>query len=75
MKNETFKGVGGLDIFTCSWRPEGKRPRAAVVIVHGFNSHSRYYDWTAEQLVARAGSALAFPGERDIPAPAAISAA
>lgn len=39
---ETFKGVGGLAIFTRSWRPTGK-PRGVVVIAHGFNSHSGQY--------------------------------
>jgi len=52
MKEETFEGVAGLKIFTRSWRPAGT-PRAAVVIVPGFNSHSGYYGWVAEQLVAR----------------------
>lgn len=47
----TFEGVAGYNIFFRSWRPEG-RPRGVVVIVHGFNSHSGYYVWTAEQLVA-----------------------
>ena len=27
-------------------------PRAAVVIAPGFNSHSAYYAWTAQELVA-----------------------
>ena len=35
-----------------SWRPETP-PRAVVVIMHGFNSHSGQYTWTAEQFVAR----------------------
>ena len=52
MKTESFTGGGGLNIFTRSWRPEGKRPKAVVVIAHGFNSHSGHYLWTAEQLVA-----------------------
>ena len=46
-----FEGVGGLKIFTRSWRPAG-RPVAVVVIVHGFNSHSGQYGWAAEQFVA-----------------------
>jgi alpha-beta hydrolase superfamily lysophospholipase len=50
-KEETFEGKGGLKIFLRSWRPEGK-PRAVVVICHGFNAHSGLYAWTAEQLVA-----------------------
>jgi acylglycerol lipase len=44
-------GRGGLMIFVRSWRPDGK-PRGVAVLVHGFNSHSGYYFWTAEQLVA-----------------------
>jgi acylglycerol lipase len=48
---ERFSGVGGLGIFFRSWRPVGQ-PRGVVVIVHGFNSHSGYYEWTAEQLTA-----------------------
>ena len=51
--NETaFEGVGGLKIFTRSWRPSEGQPRAVVVIVPGFNSHSGYYLWVAEQFVA-----------------------
>ncbi len=50
--HETFKGVGDVDIFTRSWHP-AESARAAVVIAHGFNSHSGQYDWVAEQLVAR----------------------
>ena len=48
---EKFEGVGGLNIFVRSWRPEAKA-RGVVVIVHGFNSHSGHYLWVAEQLVA-----------------------
>ena len=51
MSEETFEGSGGLNIFFRSWRPEGKA-RGVVVIVPGFNSHSGYYVWVAEQLVA-----------------------
>jgi acylglycerol lipase len=43
---------GGLELFFRSWRP-GSPPRAVIVIVPGFNSHSGYYEWVAEQLVAR----------------------
>ena len=46
----TFENAG-LQIFFRSWRPS-LAPRAAVVIVPGFNSHSAYYAWTAQQLVA-----------------------
>jgi alpha-beta hydrolase superfamily lysophospholipase len=51
MEEGSFQGVGGLNIFTRSWRPGTRRPRAVVVIVHGFNSHSGYYQWVAEQFV------------------------
>jgi acylglycerol lipase len=51
MKEEQFEGAGGLKLFARSWRPAGK-PRAVVVIVPGFNSHSGYYSWVAEQFVA-----------------------
>lgn len=46
-----FEGVGGLNIFTRTWRPEGD-VRGVVVIVHGFNSHSGQYLWVGEQLAA-----------------------
>ena len=51
MNEASFEGVGDLKIFTRSWRPTGT-PRAVVVIVHGFNSHSGYYLWVADQFVA-----------------------
>jgi acylglycerol lipase len=47
----TFKGVGGIAIFTRSWRPSGK-PRGVVIISHGFNSHGGQYFWVAEQFLA-----------------------
>ena len=47
---ETFAGTGGLKIFFRSLRPQAK-PRAAVVICHGVNSHGGQYAWTGEQLV------------------------
>jgi acylglycerol lipase len=50
MTEGSFQGVGGLKIFTRSWRPVGT-PRAVVVIVHGFNSHSGQYAWVADQFV------------------------
>ena len=54
-KEEYLDGVGGLRIFTRSWMPEG-RPRGIIVLSHGFNSHSGYYLWAAQQL---SGSGLA----------------
>ena len=52
MNESTFEGVGGLKIFTRVWQP-AEKPRAAVVIVHGFNSHSGQYLWVAEQFAAK----------------------
>jgi len=52
MTEGSFEGVGGLKIFTRSWRPPA-RPRAVVVIAHGFNAHSGQYAWVAGQLVAK----------------------
>jgi len=39
MDQGSFEGVGGLKIYTRSWHPAAA-PRAVVVIVPGFNSHS-----------------------------------
>jgi len=50
---ETLDGAGGIKIFFRSWHPDGKA-RGVVVIVPGFNSHSGYYSWVAEQLTAEA---------------------
>src|SRR5262245_45361796 len=52
MDQGSFEGVGGLKIFTRSWHPADGKPRAVVVIVPGFNSHSGYYQWVAEQFAA-----------------------
>jgi acylglycerol lipase len=46
-----FESAGGLNIFFRSWRPQST-PRGLVVIVPGFNAHSAYYAWVAEQFVA-----------------------
>ena len=48
---ETVESMGGLKIFFRSWRPSGKA-HALVIIVPGFNAHSGYYTWVAEQFVA-----------------------
>jgi alpha-beta hydrolase superfamily lysophospholipase len=47
MKEERIQGTGG-NLFIRSWRPD-QPARGVVVIVHGFNSHSGYYPWAAEQ--------------------------
>jgi acylglycerol lipase len=46
----TFEGVGGLTIAYRSWRTT-ERARGLVIIVPGFNSHSGYYGWVANQLI------------------------
>jgi len=50
-REDRITGGAGLNIFVRSWRPVGT-PRAVVVICHGVKSHSGYYGWVAEQLVA-----------------------
>jgi len=52
MKESSFEGVGGLKIFTRSWQPAGK-PRAVMILIHGFNAHSGYFAWPAEQFASR----------------------
>ena len=47
----SFQSAEGLRICFRSWQPDG-HPRAIVAIVPGFNSHSGYYQWVAEQLTA-----------------------
>jgi alpha-beta hydrolase superfamily lysophospholipase len=48
---ETLQGATGLKLFVRSWQPT--TPATGVVaIVPGFNSHSGYYQWVAEQFVA-----------------------
>jgi acylglycerol lipase len=53
MAEEKISGAGDLEIFIRSWRPAGKT-RGVVAIVPGFNSHSGYYAWVAEQFTATA---------------------
>jgi alpha-beta hydrolase superfamily lysophospholipase len=59
----TFPGADGLKVFYRNWQPAAT-PKAVVVLVHGFNSHSGYYQWVAGQLNAQdiAAYALDFPG-------------
>jgi alpha-beta hydrolase superfamily lysophospholipase len=52
---ERFIEATDLGIFFRSWRPTAPI-RAVIVIVPGFNAHSGYYQWVAEQL-ARNGLA------------------
>ncbi|PYR55050.1 MAG: alpha/beta hydrolase [Acidobacteria bacterium] len=48
---ERVQGAGDLNLFVRSWRPEGEA-RGLVAIVPGFNAHSGYYGWAAEQFTA-----------------------
>jgi alpha-beta hydrolase superfamily lysophospholipase len=59
----TFISQDGMNVFYRNWKPVGQ-PKALVVIAHGFNSHSGYYQWTAEQLTAQNYEvyAIDFPG-------------
>lgn len=50
-QTETLQGAGGLKLFVRSWEPAAD-VAAVLVIVPGFNSHSGYYGWVAEQFVA-----------------------
>jgi alpha-beta hydrolase superfamily lysophospholipase len=51
LKTENLSN-GGLELFFRSWRPTSAA-RGVVIVVPGFNSHSGYYEWVAEQLTAR----------------------
>ncbi len=51
MKESSFEGVGGLKIATRSWEAAGKA-KAIMILVHGFNAHSGYMEYPAEQLSA-----------------------
>ena len=46
---QRYTGKSGLRIAYRSWHPAGAA-KAAVLIVPGFNSHSGYYGWVAEEL-------------------------
>ena len=50
-QEERIAGANELQIFVRSWRPSAT-PKAVVAICHGVKSHSGYYFWAAEQLVA-----------------------
>lgn len=47
-KTSTFESKSGLKIFTRTWLPVDTA-RGVIVIVHGLNSHSGYYQWVADQ--------------------------
>ncbi len=45
----TFQTPDGLNVFYRHWEAVSS-PKAVLVLVHGFNSHSGYFQWVAEQL-------------------------
>ncbi|BCS31698.1 hydrolase [Luteitalea sp. TBR-22] len=51
-REERVKVRDGLHLFIRSWVPD-TAPRAVVGIVHGVKSHSGYYHWAAQQLLAK----------------------
>ena len=51
MRERRVNGVGDVTLLVRSWLPESK-PRGVVAIVPGFNSHSGYYAWVAEQFTS-----------------------
>jgi acylglycerol lipase len=58
MNESSFEGIGGLKIATKSWKSEGKA-RAVMILIHGFNAHSGYMVWPAEQFAANGFAAYA----------------
>ena len=58
MHESSFKNADGLNIFTRSCMPKGT-PRAVIVLVHGFNAHSGYMIWAAEQFATHGLAAYA----------------
>ncbi|MFB6453881.1 alpha/beta hydrolase [Chitinophaga sp. Hz27] len=62
-QTNTFVAADGSKVFYRNWHAAAT-PRALIIIAHGFNSHSGYYQWTAEQLTAQQYEvyAIDFPG-------------
>jgi acylglycerol lipase len=52
MTHDIVKNDDGLKIYSRTWTPDMAAARGVVVIVHGFNSHSGYYEWVAQRLTA-----------------------
>jgi alpha-beta hydrolase superfamily lysophospholipase len=48
----SFRGLGGLSIYTQQWLPEGP-PRAVLLLVHGYAEHSGRYGNLVEHFVPR----------------------
>jgi len=51
-QTSTFGNNSGLKIFTRTWLPDEKA-RGIILILHGLNAHSGYYEWAAGQFTAR----------------------
>ena len=47
----SFSNAAGLKIFTRTWLPAANA-RGVIVLVHGLNSHSGYYQWVADQFTS-----------------------
>jgi len=48
---ELVAGAQGTKVFLRSWIPE-QRPRAVLVVCHGFNAHGGHFAWAAEQFLS-----------------------
>ncbi|GAB4006726.1 hypothetical protein GCM10028808_09150 [Spirosoma migulaei] len=62
-QTNTFVSEQGLNVVYKHWKV-ADTPKATVVFAHGFNSHSGYFQWPAEQLTAQNYEvyAIDFPG-------------
>lgn len=62
-ETNAFISEEGLNVSYKNWKPDGS-PKAILVFAHGFNSHSGYFQWPAEQLIANQYEvyAIDFPG-------------
>jgi alpha-beta hydrolase superfamily lysophospholipase len=55
----TFEGVGGMELYLQSWRPDGN-PVAVVALVHGLGEHSGRYQNVVDYLVPRGYAVYGF---------------
>lgn len=59
-EESTFEGLGGLQLFSQSWRPVGEEARAVLIVVHGLRDHSSRYAELAEHMVGQGFAVYAF---------------
>jgi alpha-beta hydrolase superfamily lysophospholipase len=52
-QERTFEGAKGLRIFYRYWAPEGRPPRAIILLIHGYAEHAGRYLALAEFLTGR----------------------